>query len=82
VGKSTGGRSCNLVWRKLEAVEIHDGSFLVSHSIMGKIVNHNYTQRSEPAGGFKTLEEFYPFYLGEHCNQINRRLHITGTKFV
>lgn len=46
---------------------------------MPKIVNHNYSQRTEPAGGFKTLEEFYPFYLGEHCNQINRRLHITGT---
>ncbi|KAJ2956371.1 hypothetical protein NQZ79_g7754 [Umbelopsis isabellina] len=46
---------------------------------MSKIVNHNYSQRTEPASGFKTLEEFYPFYLGEHCNQTNRRLHITGT---
>ncbi|CAO3664152.1 unnamed protein product [Umbelopsis ramanniana] len=46
---------------------------------MGKIANHNYSLRTEPAGGFKTLEEFYPYYLGEHCNQINRRLHITGT---
>ncbi|KAI9317708.1 hypothetical protein BX666DRAFT_2026980 [Dichotomocladium elegans] len=43
------------------------------------IVNHNYSQRSEPAGGFKSLEAFYPFYLGEHCNVINRRLHLTGT---
>lgn len=43
-----------------------------------KIVNHNYTRRSEPAGGFKTMEEFYPFYLGEHCNKTNRRLHIIG----
>ncbi|KAI8971790.1 hypothetical protein BDF20DRAFT_698936 [Mycotypha africana] len=25
------------------------------------------------------MEEFYPFYLGEHCNKINRRLHILGT---
>jgi hypothetical protein len=48
---------------------------------MSKIVNHNYSQRTEPAGGFKTLDDFYPFYLGEHCNQINRRLHITGTVY-
>ncbi|KAI9267245.1 hypothetical protein EDC94DRAFT_602723 [Helicostylum pulchrum] len=44
-----------------------------------KIVNHNYTKRSEPSGGFKTMEDFYPFYLGEHCNVINRRLHIIGS---
>lgn len=44
-----------------------------------KIVNHNYSKRTEPNGGFKTLEAFYPFYLGEHCNTINRRLHILGT---
>lgn len=43
-----------------------------------KIVNHNYTKRSEPVGGFKTLKSFYPFYLGEHCNVINRRLHVLG----
>lgn len=43
-----------------------------------KIVNHNYAKRSEPVGGFKTMEAFYPFYLGEHCNKTNRRLHIIG----
>ncbi|KAI8887705.1 hypothetical protein K501DRAFT_174707 [Backusella circina FSU 941] len=43
------------------------------------IVNHNYSRRSEPKDGFKTLEAFYPFYLGEHANKINRRLHIIGT---
>ncbi|KAJ8662634.1 hypothetical protein O0I10_001597 [Lichtheimia ornata] len=43
------------------------------------VVNHNYSQRSEPEGGFKSLAAFYPFYLGEHCNVTNRRLHLMGT---
>lgn len=25
------------------------------------------------------MEAFYPFYLGEHCNKTNRRLHVLGT---
>jgi hypothetical protein len=28
---------------------------------------------------YKTLEEFYPYYLGEHANQTCRRLHFVGT---
>jgi hypothetical protein len=28
---------------------------------------------------FRNFKEFYPFYLGEHSNLINRRLHIIGT---
>jgi len=28
---------------------------------------------------FKNFEEFYPFYLGEHQNIINRRLHFAST---
>ncbi|MGO8830742.1 MAG: Mpo1-like protein [Steroidobacteraceae bacterium] len=28
---------------------------------------------------FRTFADFYPFYLGEHSNQISRRLHFTGT---
>ncbi|KAI9497817.1 hypothetical protein BDB00DRAFT_867944 [Zychaea mexicana] len=43
------------------------------------IVNHNYSLRTEPEGGFKTLDSFYPYYLGEHCHKTNRRLHIIGT---
>ena len=28
---------------------------------------------------FRTLAEFYPFYLSEHTNRISRRLHFLGT---
>jgi hypothetical protein len=28
---------------------------------------------------YKTLKEFYPYYLGEHANPICRRLHFIGT---
>ena len=31
---------------------------------------------------YKTFKEFYPFYLNEHSNQTNRRLHFIGTCFV
>lgn len=28
---------------------------------------------------FTRFDEFYPFYLGEHSNQVCRRLHFIGT---
>ena len=28
---------------------------------------------------YKTFEQFYPFYLGEHSNRTCRRLHFIGT---
>lgn len=28
---------------------------------------------------YKTFEQFYPFYLSQHANQTNRRLHVIGT---
>ena len=27
---------------------------------------------------FKSFSEFYPFYLSEHSDKLNRRLHFTG----
>lgn len=30
---------------------------------------------------FKTLEEFWPFYLNEHSSRINRGFHFVGTSF-
>ena len=27
---------------------------------------------------FKSFSEFYPFYLSEHSNPVNRRLHFSG----
>lgn len=37
------------------------------------------TDVKEKAKRYQTFEEFYPFYLKEHSNRINRRLHIIGT---
>jgi hypothetical protein len=28
---------------------------------------------------FRSFENFYPFYLGEHAHRTSRRLHFTGT---
>ena len=32
-----------------------------------------------PGTTYKTLAEFYPYYLGEHSNRTCRRLHFIGT---
>jgi hypothetical protein len=31
------------------------------------------------SSSYRTLDEFYPFYLSEHTNRICRRLHFIGT---
>jgi hypothetical protein len=31
---------------------------------------------------YQTFEEFYPFYLSQHSNINNRRLHILGTSLM
>lgn len=31
---------------------------------------------------YKSLKEFYPFYLSEHVNRTNRVLHVIGTTIV
>lgn len=31
------------------------------------------------AGPYQSFSEFYPFYLSEHCNPANRRMHFLGT---
>ena len=36
---------------------------------------------SEPTR-YRTLDEFYPFYLEEHRNRTSRRLHFIGTSLV
>lgn len=34
------------------------------------------------AGRYQTFAEFYPFYLSEHADRTNRRLHFIGTTLV
>ena len=41
-----------------------------------------WSVRKEPMSGsrsYRSLEEFYPFYLSEHTNRTCRRLHFVGT---
>ncbi|MBI4349366.1 MAG: DUF962 domain-containing protein [Elusimicrobia bacterium] len=33
------------------------------------------------ASGFGGLDEFWPFYIAQHMNRANRRLHFAGTTF-
>ncbi|GJJ67686.1 hypothetical protein EMPS_00032 [Entomortierella parvispora] len=44
-----------------------------------QIANHNYSKRAYKVDGYNSFEEFYPYYLSEHCNTINRRLHLFST---
>lgn len=45
------------------------------------VVNHNYSLRKYNENGYSSFNDFYPYYLGEHCNITNRRLHLIGTTF-
>lgn len=38
--------------------------------------------RSAMAERYATYEEFWPFYVSQHMNLINRQLHFTGTCLV
>lgn len=48
-------------------------------------MNNMHLKRKEPCAmdtnknQFKTLEEFWPFYLGEHSWKLNRSLHFIGS---
>ena len=39
-------------------------------------------KRTEEKKEFKSFSEFYPFYLSEHSNPVNRRLHFFGCVLV
>jgi hypothetical protein len=40
------------------------------------------SSKKVPYKNFQSFEEFYPFYLGEHANLTNRKLHFIGTSIV
>eukprot|EP00761_Pharyngomonas_kirbyi_P010502 gb/GECH01010522.1/.p1 GENE.gb/GECH01010522.1/~~gb/GECH01010522.1/.p1 ORF type:complete len:116 (+),score=8.50 gb/GECH01010522.1/:1-348(+) len=46
---------------------------------MTTLANPEYKKIPYPSQGFSSFQEFYPYYLGEHSNQICRRLHVIGT---
>jgi len=50
-------------------------------SVASAITNQNYTPQPYSSNGYKSFAEFYPFYLGEHSHETNRRLHLIGTLF-
>ncbi|KAH8082391.1 hypothetical protein HD553DRAFT_314780 [Filobasidium floriforme] len=43
------------------------------------LVNPTYQPVPHPETRFASFREFYPFYLGEHANRINRLMHLLGT---
>jgi len=49
---------------------------------MPSIANPTYKRYALNANGYDNFASFYPFYLGEHSNLINRRLHLIGTSLV
>jgi len=55
---------------------IHPSVMTTEKSPRKQIANHNYSKRAYKVDGYKSFEEFYPYYLSEHCNTINRRLHL------
>mmetsp|Transcript_8398 Transcript_8398/g.12423 ORF Transcript_8398/g.12423 Transcript_8398/m.12423 type:complete len:127 (-) Transcript_8398:21-401(-) len=40
------------------------------------------TEMAYPEGGFKSFNEFYPFYLSQHRDGMCRLLHVIGTSLV
>jgi len=42
-------------------------------------VNPNCHPVAYKKDGYKSFQEFYPYYLGEHHNKTNRRLHVIST---
>src|SRR5690349_20288969 len=48
-------------------------SLLIQHTMAvqklnKEIANHNYSKRAYKTEGYKSFEDFYPYYLSEHCN--------------
>ncbi|BGP21884.1 hypothetical protein JCM10295v2_000761 [Rhodotorula toruloides] len=44
-----------------------------------RVANPEYKPQPYSITGYSTFRSFYPYYLGEHSNQVCRRLHLIGT---
>lgn len=62
-----------------------DYSALLLSSIVAAFVgNHMMDKMGDrvEAKAYRTFDEFYPFYLSQHADQMCRRLHIAGTSII
>ncbi len=41
-----------------------------------------HLEKGAAARGYRSIAEFYPFYLSQHESRTNRRLHFVGTSLV
>jgi hypothetical protein len=63
------------LWTMTEDTKTHDLDISASQSTD---TNADSAFATSPPR-FETFEDFYPYYLSEHANPINRRIHVIGT---
>lgn len=66
-------------WTPLASPRIKTARCRINMPQQRKLVNPTYTNVPESKQGYTSIHQFYPFYLSQHANRTNRRLHITGT---
>ncbi len=49
------------------------------YNLPAQYENYSLTGPRAPNKQFKNFEQFFPFYLSEHKDLANRRLHLIGT---
>eukprot|EP01038_Epipyxis_sp_PR26KG_P009596 gene9596-12924_t len=63
----------------LSTIIINYNAELISFISNSPINKSNFPAASKP---YSTFAEFYPFYISQHQNTINRRLHFVGSSIV